>query len=57
MRSEDKNELSKLVSAIKDGFMEKHEQVRRQWGGGIMGAKAQMRIQKKQKALDAAIKI
>lgn len=57
VRSEDKNELAKLVSAIKDGFMDKHDQVRRQWGGGIMGAKAQMRIQKKQKALEAATKI
>lgn len=37
--------------------MDRHEQVRRQWGGGIMGAKAQMRIQKKQKALEAATKI
>src|SRR5690349_12117114 len=35
VRSEDKNELSKLVSAVKDGYMEKHEQARRQWGGGI----------------------
>jgi large subunit ribosomal protein L7Ae len=37
--------------------MEKHEQSRRQWGGGIMGAKAQMRIIKKQKAIEAATKI
>lgn len=37
--------------------MEKHEQARRQWGGGIMGAKAQMRITKKQKAAEAATKI
>ncbi|CEJ90982.1 Putative 60S ribosomal protein L8 [[Torrubiella] hemipterigena] len=57
VRSEDKTELSKLVSAIKDGFVEKHEQSRRQWGGGIMGPKAQMRIAKKQKAFEAATKI
>ena len=57
VRSEDKTELSKLVSAIKDGFLEKHEQARRQWGGGIMGAKAQMRTLKKQKAYEAATKI
>ncbi|KAK5995051.1 60S ribosomal protein L8 [Cladobotryum mycophilum] len=57
VRSEDKTELSKLVSAVKDGFLEKHEQARRQWGGGIMGAKAQMRIAKKQKAAEAATKI
>lgn len=37
--------------------MEKHDQERRHWGGGIMGAKAQKRIEKKQKALEAATKI
>jgi large subunit ribosomal protein L7Ae len=37
--------------------MENHESARRQWGGGIMGAKAQMKIHKKQKALEAATKI
>merc|ERR1712000_4483 len=57
VRSEDKSELSKLVSAVKDDFMENHENARRQWGGGIMGAKAQMKIHKKQKALEAATKI
>lgn len=57
VRSEDKSELSKLVSAIKDGYMEKHDQARRQWGGGIMGDKAQKRIEKKRKALEAATKI
>ncbi|KAH7265112.1 hypothetical protein RAB80_010955 [Fusarium oxysporum f. sp. vasinfectum] len=57
VRSEDKNELSKLISAVKDGYLEKHDQARRQWGGGIMGPKAQMKIIKKQKALEAATKI
>merc|ERR1712080_360956 len=57
VRSEDKNELAKLVSTVKDGFMAKYDQARRQWGGGIMGAKAQMKIQKKPKALEAATKI
>jgi len=57
VRSEDKSELSKLVSAIKEGYVEKHEQTRRQWGGGILGFKAQMREMKRKKALDAAIKI
>merc|ERR1712080_227991 len=55
--SADEGELSKLISAVKDGYMAKHDQARRQWGGGIMGAKAQMKIQKKPKALEAATKI
>jgi len=57
VRSEDKSELSKLIQAIKDGYHDKYEESRRHWGGGIMGAKAQARTAKKQKALDSAIKI
>ena len=37
--------------------MDKHEQARKQWGGGIMGFKAQMKLAKKQKALEQATKI
>lgn len=57
VRSEDKSELAKLVTAIKEGYVEKHEQARKQWGGGIMGAKALKSIEKKTKALEAAIKV
>ncbi|KAI0477519.1 60S ribosomal protein L8-B [Xylariaceae sp. FL0804] len=57
VRSEDKTELSKLVSAVKEGYMANSENARKQWGGGIMGAKANKRIEKKQKALDAQIKV
>jgi len=57
VRSEDKSELSKLVAAIKEGYIEKHETTRRQWGGGIMGPKANARMEKKRKALENAIKI
>jgi large subunit ribosomal protein L7Ae len=57
VRQEDKSELSKLISAIKDGYTDKHEDSRRRWGGGIMGAKANARTEKKRKALESAIKI
>lgn len=57
VRSEDKSEYSKLVSAIKEGYSDKHEEHRRHWGGGIMGAKANARQEKKRKALESAIKI
>lgn len=57
VRSEDKSELSKLVSAIKEGYSEKYEEAKRHWGGGIMGQKAIARTEKKRKALDSAIKI
>ena len=57
MRPEDKNEYSKLVSAVKEGYSDKYEEHRRHWGGGIMGAKANARQEKKRKALESAIKI
>jgi len=57
VKQEDKNELSKLVSTINDGFNNKYEEHRRHWGGGIMGAKAVARGEKKRKALESAIKI
>lgn len=57
VRQEDKNELSKLVTAIKEGYSDKYEDAKRHWGGGIMGAKANARTEKKRKALEAAIKI
>lgn len=33
------------------------ENSRRQWGGGIMGDKANKRTEKKRKAIEAAIKV
>ncbi|KAL8978960.1 MAG: hypothetical protein Q9205_005596 [Flavoplaca limonia] len=57
VRSEDKSELSKLISTIKEGYSEKYEEAKRHWGGGIMGAKAVARTEKKRKALESAIKI
>jgi len=57
VRQEDKNELSKLVSAIKEGYTDKNEDAKRHWGGGIMGAKANAAQAKKRKALESAIKI
>ena len=57
VRGEDKSELSKLVNAIQEGYTGKHEEAKRHWGGGIMGAKAVAAQEKKRKALESAIKI
>ncbi|KXJ89803.1 60S ribosomal protein L8-B [Microdochium bolleyi] len=57
VRSEDKSELSKLVSAVKDGYLANSDNARKQWGGGIMGAKANHLIEKKRKAIENATKI
>ncbi|KAI9846261.1 MAG: 60S ribosomal protein L8B [Sclerophora amabilis] len=57
VRSEDKSELSKLISGIKEGYLEKYEESKRHWGGGIMGQKALAKREKQRKALESAIKI
>jgi len=46
-----------LVQAIKSGYTDKYEDAKRKWGGGIMGAKAVAKQEKKRKALESAIKI
>ena len=55
--SEDEAELAKLVSTINANFIEKYEDSRRHWGGGIMGAKSQAKSLKRAKALEAAPKV
>ncbi|KSA01456.1 uncharacterized protein AC631_02750, partial [Debaryomyces fabryi] len=50
--SADESELAKLVSTINANFIEKYEDSKRHWGGGIMGSKANDKIAKKAKALE-----
>jgi len=50
VRSEDQSELSKLVSAAKANYLDKHEEHRRTWGGGLRGPKSTMKLQKRAKA-------
>lgn len=57
VRAEDKSELSKLVQSIKEGYLEKNEEAKKHWGGGIMGAKAQAHQRKKRERSDREIKI
>ncbi|GME71295.1 unnamed protein product [[Candida] boidinii] len=47
VNSEDEASLAKLISTINSNFVEKYEDSRRHWGGGVMGAKAQAKIAKK----------
>ncbi|KAK7094403.1 hypothetical protein V1264_005975 [Littorina saxatilis] len=47
---EDKPALSKVVEAVKTNFNDRSDEIRRHWGGGVMGAKSQARISKLEKA-------
>ncbi|WP_411025299.1 ribosomal L7Ae/L30e/S12e/Gadd45 family protein, partial [Salmonella sp. s57379] len=47
---EDRAALAKLVEAIKTNYNDRYEEIRRHWGGNIMGPKSTARIAKLEKA-------
>ncbi|CAL8091460.1 unnamed protein product [Calicophoron daubneyi] len=50
IREEDKSRLTKIVETVKNNYGNRYEEIRRHWGGGILGAKSQARITKLEKA-------
>jgi len=44
VNSEDKANLAKLTEAIKTNFNDRFDEIRRHWGGGVLGNKSQARI-------------
>jgi len=49
VNSEDKTSLSKLVDVCKTNFNERYDELKRHYGGGVLGAKSLARIQKLEK--------
>ncbi|KAK3781331.1 hypothetical protein RRG08_018958 [Elysia crispata] len=47
---EDRPALNKLIEAVKTNFNERFDEIRRHWGGGVMGSKSQARVAKLEKA-------
>lgn len=41
MFSEDKSSFNNLVDAVKTNYNDRFEEIRKKWGGGIMGVKTQ----------------
>ena len=53
VRPEDKGAFGKLVDSIRSNFLDRYEELRKRWGGGIMGIKARHVTDKKAKAVAA----
>jgi len=51
VRAEDKQDLANLIAAAKANYNDKFDEVRKQWGGGIMGFKSQKATSKKLAAI------
>ncbi|KAI8911730.1 50S ribosomal protein L30e-like protein [Gorgonomyces haynaldii] len=57
VKPEDKPDLAALVSAVKENYNEKAEEIRRTWGGGIMGFKSQQETIRREKAAAREVKV
>eukprot|EP00339_Tiarina_fusa_P006475 CAMPEP_0117029732 /NCGR_PEP_ID=MMETSP0472-20121206/21502_1 /TAXON_ID=693140 ORGANISM="Tiarina fusus, Strain LIS" /NCGR_SAMPLE_ID=MMETSP0472 /ASSEMBLY_ACC=CAM_ASM_000603 /LENGTH=258 /DNA_ID=CAMNT_0004737575 /DNA_START=132 /DNA_END=911 /DNA_ORIENTATION=+ len=51
VRKEDRAEFGKIVETIKVNFLDRYDELRKQWGGGRMGQKSNARKLKKEKAI------
>ncbi|CAF1225245.1 unnamed protein product [Adineta ricciae] len=56
VNAEDKSGLGKIIEAVKTNFNDRYDELRRHWGGGVLGNKSQARINRLEriKAREAA---
>ena len=50
--SEDKAEFTRILTAVKANFNDRFDEIRRQWGGGVLGQKSMDKVAKLQAASD-----
>jgi len=55
VKPEDKGALSKLVESVRTNFNDRYDDIRRQWGGGVLGSKSRARITKLEKAKEREV--
>lgn len=53
VRPEDKAEFAKIIESCNSNFTDRYEDIRKKWGGGIMGMKSQHKTEKRRKAIAA----
>lgn len=46
----DRANFSKLIETVTNNFNERYDEIRRHWGGGVLGDKSRARIAKIEKA-------
>ena len=56
-RSEDKQNMEKICESVKSNYNERIDEIRRRWGGGIMGCKSQAKVMKLEKAKAKELRI
>ena len=56
VKNEDKQEFSKIVESVKANFNDRYDDVRKIWGGGVMGVKSQAAARLKQALIDKELR-
>ena len=56
IKNEDKLEFSKLVESMKANFNDRYDEVRKQWGGGVMGVKSQAKTRAKERLIEKELR-
>ncbi len=51
VRPEDKGDLAKIVESCKSSFNDRYDDIRKMWGGGVMGVKSRHKTEKKERAI------
>lgn len=50
METSDRTYLNKLIETIKTNYNDRYDEIRKNWGGGLLGAKSACRISKLERA-------